>query len=121
MKPPIVVDARGELLFFRTAADAQGYVEEIDVKNGEYGDCWDSEGRLLKLEIEVGEERIFRVFRWTYERPILRELESEPAHGAQLRAAVVDFLAKLGARVEDLAAENLTTVLERAVDRCGWT
>jgi hypothetical protein len=121
MKPPIVVDARSELLFFRTADAAQGYVEEIDIENGEYGDCWDSEGRLLRLEIEVREERILGMLKTKFQRPVLRELESEPTHRDQLRAALIAFLERLGAHEGDLSRETLAAVLEKAVARCGWT
>jgi hypothetical protein len=121
MTPPIVIDARSELLFFRTADAAQSYVEEIDIENGEYGDCWDSEGRLLRLEIEVGEERILGVFRMKFQHPILRELESEPTHGDQLRATLIAFLERLGAHAGDLSSETLSGVLGKAVARCGWT
>ncbi len=54
MKPPIfiVVASDGDLLAFDSPARVERYVESIDVENGEYLHAFDSEGRLLALEVE---------------------------------------------------------------------
>lgn len=67
IKPPVIVDARTELLFFRSPEAAGAYIEEIDVTNGEYGACWDSEGRPLALRIEPQEHSAFRLLGWPTE------------------------------------------------------
>ena len=120
MRSPIVVDARGELLFFKSPASAQGWVEAIDIENQEYGDCWDADGTLLELAIEQREKKIFRVLRRRYQQPVLR-LGSAPAEQAsELRAALVGFLEKQGARAEELDKKRLPELIDLGVAKCGW-
>jgi hypothetical protein len=49
MRPPIIVDAKSELLLYRTIEDLVADLEAIDVRNGEYPAAYDSEGRRLGL------------------------------------------------------------------------
>ena len=48
MRPPIIVDNFGDVMFFESAHTAERYLEAIDVEHGEYV-AYDSEGRLLQL------------------------------------------------------------------------
>jgi hypothetical protein len=121
MRPPIVVDARGELLFFKSRAAAEGWVEEIDIENQEYGDRWDADGTLLKLAIEAREERILRVFRWRYRRPVLRQESAPAGRASEFRTALVGFLEKQGAGAEELKGKGLPELVDLGVANCGWT
>jgi hypothetical protein len=81
MKPPIILDNRGDLLIFGSANDAVAYVEPIDVENKEYV-AYDSEGCLLSLSVRG---------RWI-KRIIIEPQETDPAHGEELRGKLEKFL-----------------------------
>jgi len=83
-KPPIIADNRGDLCVFETVAQAESYMEPVDVRNGEYV-VFDSEGRLLVPVVASNGNR---------ERTVLKSAESIPAHEKALRDALVRFLAK---------------------------
>ena len=83
-KPPIIADNRGDLCVFETVAQAESYMEPVDVRNGEYV-VFDSEGRLLVPVVASNGNR---------ERTVLKSAESVPAHEKALRDALVRFLAK---------------------------
>jgi hypothetical protein len=58
MIPPIIVEEYGNLMFFKSAADAERYLEPIDVRNGEYV-AYDSVGRRLTLGVAKKESKFF--------------------------------------------------------------
>jgi hypothetical protein len=119
MTPPLVLDARGELLFFRSAESLEGYVEEIDIENGEYGHCWDAEGRLLALAVRPREVKILGFVSWQVRQPSITQTEADPRHAAELRSALVSFLEALGTRA--LGARSLAELIELGSTRCGLT
>jgi hypothetical protein len=82
MQPPIIADNHGDVLVFGCVADAEKYVEPVDVKNGEYS-FFDSEGRQLSAEI---------VRSVLSEKVRLRATEDTPTHQAELRDTLVGFL-----------------------------
>ena len=88
MKPPIfvVVAANGDILAFDSPARAERYVESIDVENGEYLQAFDSEGRLLALEVERPTVRHKFVGLESVELTPVRlvEKESKPSHAEDL-------------------------------------
>jgi hypothetical protein len=83
-KPPIIADNRGDLCVFETIAQAESYMEPVDVRNGEYV-VFDSEGRSLVPVVASNGNR---------ERTVLKSAESTPAHAKALRDALIRFLAK---------------------------
>ena len=100
MKPPIfvVVASNSDILAFDSPARAERYVESIDVENGEYPHAFDSEGRLLALEVErptvhhkfLGLESVELT-------PVrLVEQESKATHAEDLMSALLAAFARVG-------------------------
>ena len=119
MTPPIVIDARNELLFFADARAASGWLEAVDVINGEYGRCWDASGRLLELVVGPNVDRLFAA-----ERVFVREAEDTPTHTEELRRALLAFLANPNQKQEPLIASSeasLQELLVLGVARAGYT
>ena len=82
MKPPIIADSRGDVLVFDTVALAASYMEPVDVRNGEWV-AFDSEGRLLTVEVEP---------KGRHERTVLKPGEGIPDHASILRNTLVRYL-----------------------------
>ncbi len=118
---PLILDAGDELLFFRTAAHLQAYVEAIDVVNGEYGPCWDAEGRLLKLTTE--EAAIRRCSAWrTTDRWCSCRLPMDTRHHlAELHLALLRHLAAVGLEAEMPVTNDTSDLLEFAIEHAGWS
>ena len=93
MRPPIIVDARGDLLVFTSVAAAQMELAPEDVRNGEYPVAYDSEGRLLRIEVRTRERRILGVFRETTEYVHIGSCEHIATHDRDLRALLLRFIA----------------------------
>ena len=121
IKPPVIVDTRNELLFFRSAEAAGAYIEEVDVRNGEYQGCWDSEGRPLAIRIEPRGHAAFKLLRWSTESVVLRQLDPEPTQAIQLREVLVRYLGASPPDREALAGESLPRLVELGVVRGGFT
>lgn len=77
---PVILDAKGELLFFRSAAHLEAYVEATDVTNGEYGPCWDPDGRLYELRVETHNTVALGVVPLPMERVLVVPVEEQPNH-----------------------------------------
>src|SRR6266571_6353872 len=102
MKPPIflVVASNGDLLAFGSSDQVEHYVESVDVENGEYGKAFDSEGRLLALEVERPSVRHkFLGLESVELTPVrLAEKDSQPSHEADLTSVLRSALARLDGR-----------------------
>ena len=120
MRPPIIVDAKGELLFFRTVGAAQGYIEEVDVRNGEYGCAYDAEGRLLRIGVEKREAPIVAPLKLTGESIAIEAVEEAPTHDLELRALLAAFLRKLGDKEPALDEMSLPRLVQRGLDKAGF-
>lgn len=95
MRPPIIVDARGDVSIYESAEDAQRDLEAIDVRNGEYA-FFDAEGSILRGVIVPRFARGILKYLMPIEVVAL-ELASEPGGGAaELRRVLTEFLAKVG-------------------------
>lgn len=103
MRQPIIVDNFGNLLIFRSADQAERYLEPIDVLNGEYI-AYDSEGRLLRL-VALND----------YDRITIEQAESTPHHGGILRDALVKFLVAVGDMPDDIGSMPLPVLIEKAL------
>lgn len=118
MKPPIVVVSGRNLDVFRSAEDAERYLESPDVMSGGYG-AYDSEGRLLKLEVPNPGNWSGRV---VDVNPVkISAGEAEPGHSQELRSAIIDYLIALQIPREHLGHESLPELLLRLVTRAGFT
>jgi len=118
---PVILDAKNELLFFRTATHLETYVEAIDVANGEYGACWDADGRLLRLSIESRRSALLGVV--PYQRDVVRvhAAEDQPAHLTDLHLALLRHLADVGLEGETPVTNDTTDLLGYAIGLAGWS
>jgi len=119
IKPPIfLVDAsNGELLAFGSSDKVEHYVESIDVENGEYGNAFDSEGRLLALEVERPSVRHKFLGLESVELTPVRlvEKEAQPSHEADLASVLRSALARLDGRKRPAEA-TLADLVEEALN-----
>lgn len=125
MKPPIfIVASDGDLLAFDSPARAEGYVESIDVENGEYLHAFDSEGRLLALEVDrptvhhkfLGLESVELT-------PVhLVEKEAHPSHSNELMTMLIEMLARDGQPVQrkDISMKDLVDRAFRIFKPAKW-
>jgi hypothetical protein len=113
MTPPIIIDARGDLLFFKTAERAEGYVEEVDVENDEYRAVFDSEGHRYKLTVRPSELRLAGPVSVNVRRVVI-EPDDHPDAQEELRRLLVDYLGRATDETPTLAE-----LIERAVARGG--
>ena len=100
LSTPIVVAEGWDIILFKTVADAESYLEPIDVINGIF-DGYDAEGRLLKFETNVNEVRIYAA-------------EEEPAHSGELERLLRGFLNQ----IEDPTGANFDCDLPCLVAAC---
>jgi hypothetical protein len=100
MKPPIfvIVASNGDLLAFESPAHVERYVESIDVENGEYLHAFDSEGRMLALEVErpTVRHKFFGLESVELTPVHLVEKESQPSHAKELMSALLAALTRVG-------------------------
>ena len=85
MKLPIIISEHGDLSLYDSLEAAQCDVEAIDVRNNEYI-AFDSEGRLLKLDLVP--------MRWT-DGVSISVAEVEPTHQSALAATIHVFLKRV--------------------------
>jgi hypothetical protein len=118
---PLILDAKSELLFFKTAAHLEAYVEAVDVANGEYGDCWDAEGRLLKLYIESQPSTVLGIV--PYRREVVRvtAAEDRASHLTDLHLALLRHLAAVGLEGEMPVTNETADLLTFAIEHAGWS
>lgn len=119
MKPPIFVCADDGVTIFSTVADAESYLEPIDVRKGEYSIICDSEGNRLHPDIILG--RRGRVFPYHVESVQLRALKSTPRlSSSELRKILKEFLAGTGVplnHVEESTLQQLVKMASRFAQR----
>lgn len=90
--PPIVVDARGNLLVFSSRAEAEAHLDPGRVKTGEYPVAYDREGRLLRIQVRLEETHLLGLFKRVSERTEIVETEHIATHEAALRALLLRFI-----------------------------
>ena len=118
---PLVLDSKDELLFFRTAAHLQAYVEAIDVVNGEYGSCWDAEGRLLTLTTERRRSAVLGIVPYHREVVLVKAAEEQPSHLPELHLALLRHLADVGLEAEVPVTNDTADLLQLAIAHAGWS
>jgi hypothetical protein len=120
IQPPIIVDARGELLLFRSAESAAAYLEAIDVENEEYAAAYDSEGRNLELGVKPVQRRfLFGLIRTMIDLVDVRALEDEPQHVSELAGLLRAHVQ--GEDRVDSPVESLHALVAAAIERFGYT
>ncbi len=97
MKPPIILDNRGDIRVFPDLEKALGYTEVVDVEDGEYK-AYDSEGRLLTLGT-----RPRRGF-FGGREVVIDSVEAQPLHQQELRATLIELMRRIGASVDPNAS-----------------
>lgn len=112
------------MLFFKSLKNAEGYLEPIDVTNGEYVG-YDSEGRLLDIRVVPVPVRLFfGLLGWDEdERVVISCAEQEPTHGEELSHLLIrDLRSRWGGWMadKDLEGQSLCRLVLDAVTRGGW-
>lgn len=106
MKPPIIVNNRGDVGIFETIEAAERYLEPIDIRHGEYV-ILDSEGRQLEGVIAT---RLLNEF---------VKLQPAPKSGADpeaLRQVLIGFLSRVDNLPEDaLSLRSLPQLITDAL------
>ena len=92
LKPPIVIDARGDLLIFASQTAAERELSIEDVRAGAYPVAYDIEGRLLRIEVHSRERRILGVFRDVREVVRIVPYEHIATHDQELHALLARFI-----------------------------
>ena len=111
MKPPIIVNNFGDVVFFASVADAEGWLEAIDVENNEYV-AYDSEGRLVTLGVVTKQKGFFSGGK----RVVVERAEAEPTHALELRNTLVHFFGRVGASKDWLASAALEELVKRGIE-----
>jgi len=120
MTPPLVVDGKGDLLFFRSAREAEGYLEAQDVLNHEYPRAFDSEGRLLRLTVREQKRRVLGLFKLSSDDVVLEEAEGHASYAGDLRELLISRVGSLTPETGALEAQTLQRLLELAVRHFGY-
>ena len=105
MKPPIIINENGDLLFFETVQDAERYVEAIDVLNNEYV-AYDSIGHLLELSVQLKKE---------YDVVAISCIEQEPRHVYELQHILSDFFLQVEVNEEWIKKATLEDLVQKGI------
>jgi hypothetical protein len=109
IEPPVILWNNGDIVVFETVADAQRYVEPVDVQNGEYK-AFDAKGQSLEL---IGEtRRTGRIFRHESAAVVIRESQPPGPHRDELRRILVDVLIRRGTPKAELLERSLATLID---------
>ena len=111
--PIVVVSTDGEIMLFQDVASAEGYLEPVDVKGGEYKAAYDANGRAFDIAVGIQRRRFLGIFPVVLERVELVR-KSEPPKHAELTAALRRFLPTLGIAEETVATATLAELLGTA-------
>ncbi len=123
MKPPIIVSDPGNIDLFESVQEAERYLETPDVDDGQTM-VYNSEGRRLSLEVvtEPSTKLLgIEINCIRTEKIRIGRHESLPVHGNELRQLLIDFLTRVGAAPELFHNTTLEGVLDKAIQRCGFT
>ena len=118
---PLILDAKDELLFFRSAQHLEAYVEAQDVVDGAYGACWDAAGRLMGLAVEDAPVNVLGVVRVGRQLVRVHPLEDEPSRLAELHLALLRHISACNLEAEMPTSNDTADLLAFAVEHAGWT
>ena len=112
MKPPIVVNNRGDVMFFASIEDVERELEAIDVENREYV-AYDSEGHLVELGTAPRKGLLF----FGIKRVVVQGVEPAPAHAGELQELLRKFFRRVGEPKEWLASASLGDLVSRGLEK----
>lgn len=92
IRPPIIIDARGDLLVFHSLAAALRELTPADVREGHYPVAYDADGRRLRIEVKVVERKILGLFPEVKEWVEVIPVEHIPTHEQTLREFLLRFI-----------------------------
>lgn len=92
IRPPIIIDAQGSLLVFNSISRAMRELTPLDVREGRYPIAYDSDGRLLRIEVRVRERKILGIWRQIREEVQIVAYEHIPTHELALRELLLRFI-----------------------------
>jgi len=108
--PPIFVRS-DDLYIFTSVAEAESYLEPVDVEPDEQG--YDSEGRLLRVVVRGEVKRSGISIDQSRARVELVLAEEVPTHAEELRAVLGDWLAR-AEQVTVSPGDSLSDLVKRA-------
>lgn len=111
MRPPIIVNNFGDVMFFASVAAVEQYLEAIDIENNEYV-AYDSEGCLVTLGV-VKQKGLSSGIK----RVVVERAEAEPTHASELRNTLVDFFGRVGVSKDWLASASLEELVKRGISQ----
>lgn len=97
IRPPLFVDARGDLLAFASAAELLRTATPEAIRAGDYPIIYDADGRLLRLTVRIEEYKLLGLIPKVRDRIELTATEHLPTHDAALRALLLRFVSPPGA------------------------
>jgi hypothetical protein len=116
IKPPIVLNAGGDVSFCCSKETAELDMEPIDVRNGYYI-AYDSEGRRLTIDIIEKEVKLFWGFdRAMVEHTVITGAPDEPVHQEELRLLLVDYFELLGMDPDWLQHALLEQLIQKGIE-----
>ncbi|HWA14955.1 MAG TPA: hypothetical protein VG817_00880 [Gemmatimonadales bacterium] len=101
IRPPIIVDARGDLLVFSSTGAAERELNPADIRDGHYPIAYDADGRKLRIEVRVRERRILGIIPEVKEWVEVIAEEHIPTHEQTLRELLLRFIRPSGASIHD--------------------
>jgi hypothetical protein len=107
MRPPIVIDAHGDISLFPSVEAAARYVEPMDVRNNQYV-AYDSAGFLLQL---VPTEPVVSIPGYLSDLP----------HQEQLAQTLRSFLERVSSAPAPAEAASLEGLLALCIRTFGYT
>ena len=119
MRPPIVIAGDGDLVFYKSELQVQLYAEVQDIE-GSSRVAYDSDGRLLKLDIrEVQRRHRFLCLRWTDRKMAVVVSEVRPTVdlSGELRSKLMGFLQSAGYSLDELASRSMDELVSLAWKR----
>ncbi|SFL83788.1 hypothetical protein [Nitrosomonas communis] len=119
MRAPIIVVEHGDVAIFNSAANAEIWLEPIDVKNGEYV-AYDRDGRLLQLVIKLIEKPSFIGEVKSIESVKISGAEEGVNHVIALRKALINFFKKTEAYNQNDESLPLNELVNKAVNQYGY-
>ena len=121
MKPPIIVYDHGDVSIFRSAEDAERYLESPDVLENRYV-AYDSEGRILSLKApEPKTGKIFGIRSISVDRVIISSSDLQPLRSEMLKEILVTLLKLFDVSPEWLEKATLNELLTKSIEKVGYT
>jgi len=115
MRPPLIIDAHGDLLLFHSKEKAEDYLEPIDVRSGEYV-VFDSKGSVFPVNIAMRPSP--GVFGLGRGKPIERVAISDKETGQDpqgLAGRLQRFLQRIGVPASAVEAKSLDDLVAIAL------